>query len=101
MRTEKSDRSTVVAPYDDGRRKYRYPKVYHLTDSLDRYANQRVPTGGFLRAVLENDLKESCARADDHNQRLIWEIVEYCWNELPATCWGSPERVAAWLEEPQ
>lgn len=79
-------------------REGRYPLVTHLMPSLDdAYVVDRRPTGGFLQAILENDLREACGRADNQNQRLIWEIVEYCWNELPPTCWGSPEKVAAWL----
>lgn len=66
--------------------------------SLDRYAAHGTPTGGFLRAVLENDLRESFARADQFNRRNLFDIVRYCWNELPGDCWGSPERVAKWLD---
>jgi hypothetical protein len=65
---------------------------------LDRYANERIPTGGFLRAVLENDLRGACERADDENAHDLYEIVRYCYNRIPAVCWGSPESVKKWLE---
>ena len=65
--------------------------------SLVRYRDQGIPTGGFLEAVLSNDLKEACGRADMHNRRVIFEIVSWCYNEMPAVAWGSPERVKAWL----
>ena len=68
-----------------------------IKDSLDRYIIHRIPTGGFLRAVLENNLKESFARADDENLKCMFEIVNYCYNEIPSICWGSPEKVKAWL----
>lgn len=72
-----------------------------IRESLDRYVSHGVPPGDFLRAVLENDLKEAIGRADWINGPAIHHIVSYCYNELPSPSWGSPERVAAWLEEKQ
>lgn len=69
-----------------------------IKESLDRYASVGVPPGGFLRAVLENDLTESFARADIQNRCDMFEIVSYVYNELPAMCQGSPQKVAAWIE---
>ena len=68
-------------------------------NGLDNYAQHHVPTGSFLRAVLENNLAESFAHADDDNARDMHEIVAYVYNELPGSCWGSPERVREWLEQ--
>lgn len=70
-----------------------------LRASLDRYANDRVETGGFLRAILENDLCEAVCRADEINFQFLPVIVRYVYNELPAPCWGSKEKVAAWLKK--
>ncbi len=67
--------------------------------SIDRYVNDRIPPGGFLTAVLSNDLTQAVARADDTNIRLLPEYVRYCYNEIPSPCWGSPERVEAWLSD--
>ena len=69
-----------------------------VVDCLQRYVEHRMPTGGFLEAVLCNDLREACGHADNYNRHKIFEIVSYCWNELPYNCWGSPERVNNWLE---
>ena len=69
----------------------------HIKESLDAYASERRPTGGFLRAVLENNLSESLGRADEENRRCIFQIVSYIYNELPAPCWGSKEKVEDWL----
>ena len=65
--------------------------------SIDRYVNDRIPTGGFLRAVLENNLKEAFGRADEEAVVQMKEIVAYCYNQIPCNCWGSPEKVSAWL----
>ena len=66
-------------------------------EGLDRYAKNRIHTGGFLRAVLANDLFESFARADLENRADLFEITSYIYNELPAICWGSYDIVVAWL----
>ena len=65
--------------------------------AIRRYVDHGIPPGGFLLAVLGNDLCEACARADDGNARALAAIVAYLYNETPAGCWGSPERVADWL----
>ena len=65
--------------------------------SLGRYVNQRIPEGGFMTAILCNDLRDACCRADHINKHRIFNIVDFCWNELPFHCWGSPERVKNWL----
>jgi len=65
-------------------------------DGLKRYVEEHIPPGGFLRAVLENDLKEACARADDENLRVIPIYVAWLYKEAPNVCWGSKEKVHAW-----
>jgi hypothetical protein len=68
-------------------------------DALNRYVVGHVPTGDFLRAVLSNNLIESFAHADDENARAMHEITKYIYNMMPSRCWGSPEKVKAWLGE--
>jgi hypothetical protein len=65
---------------------------------LRDYVEKRVPTGGFLRAVLESDLFGALGKADLSNRAAIYPICELIYNELPAPCFGSKERVAAWLK---
>lgn len=67
--------------------------------AIRRYADEHVATGGFLRAVLSNDLREAIWRADDENKAALPEIVWYCFWQIPGNCWGSPEAVKAWLEK--
>lgn len=69
-----------------------------IISSLNRYAIDKIPTGPFLRAVLENNLKEAVARADEDNLRLLPEIVQYCHENLSRDCWGSSEIVSEFLE---
>ena len=67
-------------------------------DSLDRYAEHGIPTGGFLRAVLANDLMEAFGRADTENRQDMFEIVGHVYNEMPSPCHGSYEIVDEWIE---
>lgn len=67
-------------------------------ETLERYVQNKIPTGGFLKAVLENDLVEAFGQADDINKYRIGEIIKYIYNELPSLCWGSPEKVQNWLK---
>ena len=69
----------------------------YIKETLERYVSDRCPTGGFLYAVLCNDLTQACAKADMRNQRMLFDIVTYIYNNIPSICWGSPEKVDAWL----
>ena len=68
-----------------------------MVAGLDKYARHGVPTGGFLKAVLANDLAQAVGRADEESIVELRDIVRYVYNHLPATCWGSYERVEEWL----
>jgi len=68
-----------------------------ISESLGAYVNERRPTGDFLRAVLENNLTESLARADPDNRKCLFDLVSYMYNEVPALCWGSAEKVRDWI----
>ena len=70
----------------------------NLKQSLDRYAEHKIPTGGFLHAVLANDLMEAVGRADDFNVKLLWDICNYVYNDMPITCHGSYKIVDEWLK---
>jgi hypothetical protein len=53
--------------------------------------------GSFLEAVLSNDLKEACARADELNQPRLFQYVFFLYNYAPLEAWGSPQHVADWI----
>ncbi len=72
----------------------------HIREGFQRYIEERCEMGGFGMAVVENDLKEACGRADSTNARRLWDIVAWLYNSAPSQCWGSPEKVAAWLVRP-
>lgn len=72
----------------------------HLHSGLIEYVSMRRPTGGFLNAVLTNDLREAALRADWNNQLRIFDIVRFLNNHVPGSAWGSVAAVDAWLADP-
>jgi hypothetical protein len=69
-----------------------------LTAGLYRYLSQRIPTGDFLRAVLENNFMEAISRA--HPGLTLSSIKSLCtlmYTVFPSSAFGSHEAVDAWL----
>ena len=66
---------------------------------IDKYVATGCPTGGFLRAVLSNNLKQAVMYGDAENLADLPEIVRYCYWEIPGACWGSSETVEAWIDK--
>lgn len=64
---------------------------------VERYLEFGVPPGGFLTAVICNNLKEAVGRADDTNQALLVDIIGWWYNEAPAASWGSREHMDRWI----
>ena len=75
---------------------------YYIPDivmaGLQRYINDHMKPGDFLLAVLKNDFNMAVAHADDENAVNLKAYMGYLNNEAPGNCWGSPEKVKAWLE---
>ena len=65
--------------------------------SIDRYVNDGIPPGGFVTAVLANDLMQAFARADSFNASAMIYIVRYVYNHTPIGCHGSYEAVSEWI----
>ena len=70
----------------------------HLRGGMQRYIEKGIEPGDFLTAVICNDLKESFARADDTNRERMFDIVCFIYNEAPSLCWGSREKMNAWIK---
>jgi len=67
-------------------------------ESLERYVNHRIQPGGFLTAVLSNDLFGAVTRADRENKLALSEICQYIYNEVPSNAWGSSDAVHNYLK---
>ncbi len=73
----------------------------NIVEGINRFVLLHERKGHFITAVLSNDMREAFARADEENIRTMFQIVSYCHNEIPGVCWGSPEKVKAWLDVPR
>ena len=83
-----------------------YSKRYEFNDfyipermmgGIARYIECGIEPGSFLSAVICNDLKNSIGRADNENLQNLQAFVGYFYNEAPASCWGSPQNMDAWI----
>lgn len=78
---------------------YNYPTIPPaLRESLEHYALEHRPTGGFLQAVIENNLAGAVTRGDPESLEAIKDLVWYVHNEMPSVAQGSPEAFKAWTE---
>jgi hypothetical protein len=68
-------------------------------EALQRWIDFGIPPGGFLTAVLTNDLREAIGSGDDGAIDNIPHIVAYLYNDCPSDCWGSLEKAQAWGRE--
>jgi hypothetical protein len=78
---------------------YEYEKLpderWH--EPVARYLENKIPPGSFLSAVICNDLREACGRADMLSRVQLFDLVVWFYNYAPSNSWGSPEKFEAWL----
>ena len=70
----------------------------HTQSALTKYIEQGIPTGGFLNAVLRNNLADAMATADTFNMYYLKDIVTWVWNHALSNSWGDTPTINAWLE---
>jgi len=67
-----------------------------LIEGLNLYAEQGVPLGSFLRAVVANDFLDAVARADEYSMRALPAVAWMVYQDLPCLCHGSRKVYKAW-----
>ena len=72
---------------------YNKVPVHYMLSGMQRYVEHGIVPGDFLLAVLRNDLRAAVNCADSNNIEALTDWVVFCYSELPANIWGSPERV--------
>lgn len=70
-----------------------------LDQSLENYLMHGFEPGGFLTAVLANDLQMAVGRADHWNRDRLPEIVSVVVYKMPTISWGSYEAVKDWCKD--
>ena len=68
-------------------------------DQLVDYIVNHTAVGGFLQALISNDLRETFGKADIINQKLVYDYLYFMYNYAPSACWGRPEAYGAWVAE--
>lgn len=71
----------------------------YLDESIDNYLIYGLEPGGFLTAVLANDLFLAAGRADHWNRPRLAEIAHILYTSMPAGTIGSYEIVNDWIKD--
>lgn len=71
----------------------------YMMGGIKRYVEKGIPPGHFLTAVICNDLQEAVGRADDYNLKNLPAYAVYFYNRVPSKCWGSREKMEAWMAQ--
>ena len=77
----------------------RYQVTEQSKESLYNYFVHGLEPGGFMMAVLCNDLYGAAGRADSVNIKLLGEYARWLINHAPYQSYGSPEIVRGWLNK--
>lgn len=76
-----------------------YDIPYHTQQALNDWVCEGYWPGGFLTAVLVNDLQGAVARADYLNIVSLKEICTFVYNRIPAKAWGNADRMRSWAND--
>jgi hypothetical protein len=68
----------------------------YMVSGMLGYIERGEPVGGFLSALLSNDLRGTFERADATNARLVDVYLRFLYNYAPVGSWGSKERFENW-----
>lgn len=67
----------------------------NLHAGIANYIDRGVEPGDFLRAVIQNNLKDSIQYCSSDFE-VIKDLVCFLYNEFPSLAWGSKERYDSW-----
>jgi hypothetical protein len=73
----------------------------HTKGSIDRYVEYGYEPGGFVTAVLCNDLFGAINRADNENIVSLRDICLYVYNDIPGNCWGDKTTMRDYIASKQ
>jgi hypothetical protein len=64
--------------------------------SIDEWVLDGRPPGQFVQSVLKGDLFGAFRHGDPESLTALAAIVDYVYNKIPSTCWGSQEKMHNW-----
>lgn len=71
----------------------------YMWQGVEDYLMRGWEPGGFLTAVITNDLKGAFSRADMTNEHLIKEWVQFMYWHMPAISQGDRESMEFWMNK--
>ena len=76
-----------------------YPTIPESTaETLSAYVLYGRPMGGFMEAVVSNDLMSAQGRADTQNLRAFHDICRLVYNHVPMGSRGSRAAINEWID---
>lgn len=97
MTISPEEKQRILSHLDQGLSECSIPEYMH--EGMKRYLLEGVPGGDFLNAVLANDLRESCLRADDVNRWHLHNYVSFLFCFAPFGSWGSEDAFKRWVNQ--
>ena len=76
---------------------YKIPE--HTKIALTGYIEQGTPVGGFLHAILTNNLHGAVGSADSENIQALKDIVDWVYMYAPEACAGTDAKYLRWINE--
>lgn len=73
--------------------------VDYMAGAVQRYIENGLEPGSFMRALLSNDLRGAIARADGMNIARIPHWVVWMEQNMPVGSWGSPDAYWSWVDQ--
>ncbi len=70
----------------------------HMRGAMQRYMEHKIKPGGFLTALLENDLMSTLRKADDINKQRLYDYIVWLRNHAPSGSFGSNDVCRKWLD---
>ena len=70
----------------------------HMQPGAQRYIEDGIKPGGFLYAVLTNNLKAVFGQADETNKAHLQDWVYWLHWDIPSDSQGSEAKVDAWIK---
>lgn len=69
----------------------------HMKETISKYVEHGVPVGGFLEAVITDNLRDAVFKADSSNLPLLRDYLLFFRWETPPQCHGSVENYKNWI----
>ncbi len=70
----------------------------HMRGAVSRYVMHGLHPGGFLPAIICNDLQSAVARADSVNQSRIADYIRFFSSHVPRAAWGAESMMNKWMK---